>query len=285
MIKDQYICINGEFFRKNDPVLKVTNRAFLYGDALFETIHANGTSLQFLEDHLIRLKYSMIILQMHIPEVIENGKIESVIKRLLNRNKLLKGARIRLTLFRNKGGKYTPIDNDSSYLIETEELSEELYAINPEGITLTVYPDIPKPVNKLSNLKTTNALLYTLAGNYAKNRNLNDAILLNSSGYVVEATSSNIFMVKDNEIYTPPLSDGCVAGIMRKQILKICDQKGYLIFNNISLKTDYLEEADELFLTNSIKGIQWVVAFNERRYYSRISKNLIPEINNLAFGN
>ena len=280
---NSFILFNGHYYRKEDFGLSYQNRAFCYGDALFETMHANGTQIQFFTDHMIRLRFGMITLGMKIPVNIENDTIEKEIIKLLHKNKLYQGVKIRLTVFRNEGGKYTPKDNSVSYLLETEYLENAQYQFNTKGLSIAIFDQIKKPVNKLSNLKSANALIYIQAGLYAQQNNYDDCLLVNEQNHLVEGISSNLFLIKDKTLYTPPLNDGPVAGIMRKQILKIADSLNFKIVNDQSCDEQQLLQADEVFLTNSISGIQWVLSYKERRYFNYTGKLLMDELNKHAF--
>ncbi|MDY6800721.1 MAG: aminotransferase class IV [Bacteroidota bacterium] len=278
-----FILFNGNYHRKEDFGLSHNNRAFCYGDALFETMYANGTQIQFFPDHMIRLRFGMKALGMEIPVNIEKDTIEKEIIKLLHKNKLFQGVRIRLTVFRNEGGKYTPKDNSVSYLVETEYLENAQYLLNTKGLSIGIFDQIKKPANKLSNLKSANALIYIQAGLYAQQNNYDDCLLINEQNHLVEGINSNLFLIKDNTLYTPPLSDGPVAGIMRKQILKIADSLNIKIMNNQSCEEQQLLQADEVFLTNSISGIRWVVGYKGRRYFNHTAKLLVDALNKYAF--
>jgi branched-subunit amino acid aminotransferase/4-amino-4-deoxychorismate lyase len=278
-----FILFNGNYHRKEDFGLSYKNRAFCYGDALFETMHANGTQIQFFTDHMMRLRFGMKNLGMEIPLNIENNSLEKEIIKLFHKNKLYQGVRIRLTVFRNEGGKYTPLDNSISYIVETEYIENEQYHLNSKGFSIGLFDQIKKPVNKLSNLKSANALIYIQAGLYARQNHFDDCILINEHNRLVEGISSNLFLVKDNILLTPPLNDGPVAGIMRKQILKIADSLNFKIVNNHSCDEQDLLQADEVFLTNSISGIRWILGYKERRYFNHTAKLLMDELNKFAF--
>lgn len=283
MAVNSFILYNGEYHFKDEFELSYKNRSFCYGDALFETMHANGTEIQFFEDHMTRLKYGMKILKMEVPTVLETGFIEKEIIKLLHKNKLYQGVRIRLSVFRNEGGKYTPTDNNISYLVETEYLENDHYELNHKGLIIDIFTNIKKPVNILSNLKSANALLNVMAGIFAKENKLGDCILLNENNNIVEGISSNIFLIKGNTISTPPLKDGPVAGIMRKQILMIADSNGLKINFKDSLNENHLLNADEIFFTNSISGIRWVLAYKDRRYFNHIARQFADKLNMIAF--
>ena len=285
MAVNSFILYNGKYYLKDDFGISPKNRAFYYGDGLFETMHANGTEIQFFDDHLVRLKYGMDILKMRIPECIENGAIKKEVIKLLHKNKLFQGVRIRLSVFRNDGGKYTPQSNEISYLAETEYIENEQYNFNHKGLVIDIFPDMHKPVNLFSNLKTANSLLYVMAGIYARENKLDDCILLNEKGNVTEGISSNIFIIKGKNLKTPALTEGPVAGIMRKQVLRIANSVGFIIHHENAITIDDLLKADEVFFTNSISGIQWVLSFKDKRYYNQNVKMLHEKLNAIAFGN
>ena len=110
----------------------------------------------------------------------------------------------------------------------------------------------------------------------------NYKIILNNQNNIVEALSSNLFFVKDKYIYTPPLSSGCLNGIMRSKIIEIAKSLNYNLIDNLPLNINNLINADEIFLTNAISGIKWVLAFKQKRYYNKTSKILINKLNSIA---
>lgn len=283
MAVNSFILFNGEYYFKDKFGISFKNRAFCYGDGLFETMHANGTEIQFFEDHMIRLKYGMKVLKMEIPTAIDSGFILKEIIKLLHKNKLYQGVRIRLSVFRNEGGKYTPTNNNISYLVETEYIENDHYELNHKGYIIDLYKDIQKPINKFANLKTSNSLLYIMAGLYAKEKKINDCVILNNKGNLVEGISSNLFIIKGDTLITPALTEGPVAGIMRKQILKIANSVGFKIEHESSVSEQQLLSADEVFFTNSINGIRWVLAYKEIRYFNNNTKKLIDKLNMTAF--
>lgn len=282
MIADAKISLNGILYKQNDAIFGAGNRAFRYGDSLFETIHANGTEIQYLPEHLDRLTKGMECLGMILPNDFRN-QIKKNITYLINKNKAFSGTRIRLSVFRNNGGLYTPTDNSISYLIEMTPLEDDHYSLNKKGLKIGIYDEIPKANNILSQFKTGNSLPFILAGNYRKLMNWDDCLILNEKGNIVESLSSNLFLVKDGNLITPSLQNGAVAGIMRKQVIKIAQKLNIKVTEEANLHSSHLLSADEIFITNAIKGIQWVVAFEERRYFNRTTKNLLEELNKRSF--
>lgn len=273
----KYINLNGQLLPAGEPHIFHTNRSFCYGDGLFESIHANGVNLHFFEDHFERLSRGMKILKMDTPLLFSMKLLEEEIKSLIKRNRLFTGNRVRLSVFRNAGGYYTPIDNQISWLIEVTPLPQPEYYLNEKGLRVSIYDSIRKPVNYLSAFKTSSSLVYTMAGLYKKENNLDDCLLVNADGNVVEAISSNLFLVKNRSLLTPPLSEGPVLGIVRKQIIQIARELKIQVYEQ-AIKPGYLLDADECFLTNTINGIKWVLGYKNKRYYSKVAGELLEEL-------
>lgn len=273
---------NGEFYSNDTPLFSADNRAFRYGDSLFETIHTNGTQIQFFEEHIERLTLGMKQLNMEIP-VNFHDTIETNIKKLITRNKSFLGTRIRLSVFRNSGGLYTPTNNSISYLIESSKLDEPKYFLNKKGLKIGLFDSYKKTSSSLSGFKTGNSLPFVLAGLHKCAMRWDDCLLINERQNLVESVSSNLFIVKDGILFTPSVESGAVNGIMREQIIQIALNLGITVYDDCIMKPEQLKDADEIFLTNAISGIRWVVAYEERRYFNRSAKILIEELNKKAF--
>lgn len=271
--ESSFIAYNGDFIKKEKFSISFDNRAFMYGDSLFESILAFHGKLPFFESHISRLLSGIKLLNYLKPYDFNHNKLESIIKKLLLKNKIFKTARVRIQVYRNPGGLYTPIDNNFNYIITTEKMPDDYFGINEKGYDAGVYTEIKKPCNQLSALKTGNSLLYILASEYKKQKMLDEVLLLNTKECVVEASSSNIFVVKNSKVYTPPLSEGCVDGIMRKTIIKTARKNG-IVVQELPLRIKDVMNSDEIFLTNAVKGIQWVVALYEKRYFNKTAKKI-----------
>ncbi len=280
MFNSKYIVFNGEFISVDTFSIKMDNRAFRYGDSIFETMFASFGKIRFLEKHYERLKNGMKVLKYDLSNnTFSYEKIRKETLMLINKNRYYYGTRIRLTVFRRSGGFYTLEDNNINYLIETLPVKNILYELNKKGLVIGIYKDIKKTINKLSYYKTGNSLLFVLAGVYKREKNFDDCIILNEKNNICETISSNIFIVKGNNIFTPGLGEGFVNGIMRGFVIKNAVHLGYNIIEKKDIKTSELIYADEIFLTNSISGIKWVVGFEEKRYFNRIAKKLTALLN------
>lgn len=278
---DTYCIYNGHVISLYEPAISFTNRAFRYGDSLFESIRFTNGKIMFLADHVKRIKLSMTILRMNVPAEFTSANIEHLILNLIEKNNLKKEARIRLTVFRNDGGFYTPDTNDISFLIEAETIETTGYTLNQKGLWVDIYAEIKKQISKISTLKTGSALMYVMAGITKKSLKLDDCLLVNENGHIIESINSNVFVIKNGTLYTSPITDGCIDGVMRKQILTIAAQNKILVFEQ-SLTVHTLTDGDEVFLTNAIKGIQWIGQFKNKFYTNQKSVFFTEKLNELA---
>jgi branched-chain amino acid aminotransferase len=274
-----YINFNGEIIPADTTLLTIANRAFRYGDGLFESMRVMKGKLKFPELHAERLQKGMKALKIDGYSQADSWFLKEKVEELARRNKIKHG-RLRLTVFRDAEGLYTPTQNKMAYCLEIQPIDEPRYFLNERGLIMDVYTELPKPLNWLSNIKTCNSLVYVMAAIYKQQNKLDDVFLINQNRYLCEANSSNIFVWYQNHLYTPALSEGCVEGVMRKVVIQLA------LDNNIpvteaQINPEILNEADEVFLTNATKGIQWVMGYGVKRYFNRISKALMDELNKL----
>jgi branched-chain amino acid aminotransferase len=274
-----YINFNGEIIPADTTLLTIANRAFRYGDGLFESMRVMKGKLKFPELHAERLQKGMKALKIDGYSQADSWFLKEKVEELARRNKIKHG-RLRLTVFRDAEGLYTPTQNKMAYCLEIQPIDEPRYFLNERGLIMDVYTELPKPLNWLSNIKTCNSLVYVMAAIYKQQNKLDDVFLINQNRYLCEANSSNIFVWYQNHLYTPALSEGCVEGVMRKVVIQLA------LDNNIpvteaQINPEILNAADEVFLTNATKGIQWVMGYGVKRYFNRISKALMDELNKL----
>ena len=283
MISDKIIVHNGKFIKENSLKISVSNRAFRFGDSVFETIFASKGNIHFFYEHIARIIAAMKALRMEVPAKfsVDTSGLHEEMSALLRKNKLFMGAKIRIMIYRKGSGLYTPETDEVEYLIETEALPYNEYVLNTKGLQIDIFDEIKKNINRFSKFKTGNSLLFVLAGRYKYEINTDDCVILNEKGYICEAISSNIFVFKDNIIYTPSVSSGCIDGIMRKAVIKSADKLKIALEEKNNLTIENIETADEIFLTNAVSGISWVGAFRKRRFFNNTSKLLIKELNKI----
>ncbi|MDB5007235.1 MAG: pabC [Mucilaginibacter sp.] len=274
-----FINFNGEILPAGSKLLSLDNRAFKYGDGLFESMRLMKGQLRFADLHADRLQRGMKALKIDGYSQMDAWFLKEKAEELSRRNKIKHG-RLRLTVYRDANGLYTPSQNKMAFCLEVQPLDEPRYFLNSKGLIMDMFEELPKPSNYLSNIKTCNSLIYVMAGLYKTQNKLDDVFLLNQNGFLCEASSSNIFILYQNHLYTPALSEGCVEGVMRQVIIDLA-KKINIPVTEAQINPEILYEADEVFLTNAIMGIQSVMGFGVRRYFNETSKMLMEELNKL----
>lgn len=261
---------NGELIDNKYFAISENNRAFKYGDAIFETVRVVNENVVFWEDHYFRIMASMRMLRMEIPlkftlEFLEHEILKAIPNQLENNN-----LRARLSIYRKDGGLYTPKTNEVDYLIEVSEnnyQTKELYRID-------LFKDFYNYSGLLSTIKTTNRMLNTLASIYMQENDLDNCVLLNEKKGIVEATNANIFVVKGTEIKTPALEEGCIKGVIRKKVIEILEKNTDFTLVETSISPFEMQKADEIFLTNSIIGIQPVTNYRKKDFKTEIGEKI-----------
>ncbi|WP_372754374.1 aminotransferase class IV [Mariniflexile sp.] len=261
-------------------LVSIQNRGYAYGDALFETIKASHGKLLFWEDHYFRLMASMRILRMEIPMNFTMDFLEEEIQKTLTANNLNDvSARVKLVIHRNEGGLYAPTTNDVGYLISVKQIEDDFYVFQDSFYEVDLYKDNYVSPSLLSTLKTNNKILNVVASIYARENNLNNCLLLNTNKQVVEALNGNIFVIKGNTIKTPPISDGCLKGVMRKQIIDAIKTISEYELVEDSVSPFELQKADEIFITNVIVGIQPITKYRKKVFNTEVSKVILQKLN------
>lgn len=272
---------NGEIVGENVN-LSINNRAFLYGDGVFETMKIVNYKILFFEDHYFRLMASMRIIRMEIPMNFTMEYLENEILNLARINNFSGAARVRFTVFRNDGGYYLPNSNEISFLINIKPIENQLYKIEESNYEVELFKDFYITKHLLSTLKTTNKILNVTASIFAKENDYDNCLILNDSKNIVEAINGNIFMVIENKLITPPISEGCLNGIMRKQILNLAKKVNYLEVEEAIISPFDLQKADELFITNVISGIQPISKYRKKYFTNQLANELLIKLNTLV---
>jgi branched-chain amino acid aminotransferase len=247
-----YSNINGKIMPANEAAVPADNGAFRYGYGLFETMLVSGGVIQLGEHHWKRLFDSAQQMYFRLPTLMTPTWLEDQVLRTVARNGLSTQCRVRLQLYAGDGGLYGNGNEHPGFIIECYPLEEGALTLNENGLLTGIASGINKSPDTLANMKTCNALIYALAARQAKANKWNDALVLNTNSHIIESSIANIFWIKDNVVYTPPLSDGCVAGVMRQHVIRTIEVTVQ------HLTVHELLGADEVFLTNAIKKVRWI---------------------------
>jgi branched-chain amino acid aminotransferase len=269
---------NGALSESNQ--ISINNRGYRYGDALFETIKVISSKILFWEDHYFRLMSSMRILRMEIPmtftmEYLERQILDTIVANDMEE----KGCRVRLLVHREAGGLYKPESNKIEFLITAEPLEHDHYLFFDKAYEVDLFKDFYVSADLLSTLKTNNRVLNVVGSIYASENDLDNCLILNNSKNVVEALNGNVFLFKENILKTPPITDGCLKGVMRKQILDIVEAIPELNLVEESISPFELQKADEIFITNVIQGIQPVTKYRKKTFNVDYSRSLVSKLN------
>jgi branched-chain amino acid aminotransferase len=260
-----YISINGKIIPASKPVLQADNRGYRYGDGLFETMKMVNGQLILEKYHFERLFGGLKLMQYKISSLFTAARLRKEILALCKKNSCTDLARIRLSVFRGNGGLYDETKG-LQYLIECWPLNASFNQLNKNGLDIDIYPHAQKSCDLFCNLKSANYLPYVMAAQYAKANKLNDCLINNVKGHIADATIANIFMVKNNLVITPSLSEACVNGVMRRYLIeKLRVSRNFELREGVVTKND-LETFDEVFLTNAMNGIRWVKSFRNKVY-------------------
>lgn len=269
--------LNGKYFSEDENHLSINNRSFRYGDGFFETIKIINGQFLLKDLHFERIKRSLEILKLQFQKNFTIELLEQDILQTVKKNKHQSLARVRINFFRKDGELFEANNHQCNILIQSFKLNEAFNELNKNGLEIDFYPDTKKSTDIFSSIKTNNYLLYTMAAIWAKENKLNDALLLNSNNQVTDSCIANVFLVVGENILTPNLDSGCVDGVMRKNIIQQLHQKNITVIEkNISI--DEVLKADEVFLTNAIKGISWVKQCGNSTYTNFKIQNIYKQI-------
>ncbi|WP_298326037.1 aminotransferase class IV [uncultured Dokdonia sp.] len=271
---------NGTIFSPEDAQLNPFNRGLLYGDGLFETIKAVNGKLLFWEDHYFRLMASMRILRMEIPMEFTPEFLEEELLKTLTASGLIdQTARIRITVYRSGGGTYLPEERGVGYYAFAKAHPNPFYLLNEEPYEVELYKDHYINADLISTLKTTNKIVHVTGSIYAQDNGYDNCLLVNNEKNIAEALQGNLFLVKGTHIKTPPLSDGCLRGVVRKQLISIIGLMDDYTFEEASISPFELQKADELFITNTIMGIQPITKYRKKEFKIETAAALLKKLN------
>ena len=274
------INLDGNIVKEENANLSVLNRGFAYGDSVFETVRVINGKIMFWEDHYFRLMASMRIMRMEIPSSFSPEFLEKEIIEIIEANELsTSAARIRFAVYRLQGGYYTPATREIGYVITAEAMENSFYLFNDSPYEIELFKDHYVNSGLLSTIKSNNRAVNVLGSIYARENEYDNCLLLNEKKSVVEALNGNIFLVKGNTIKTPPIADGALNGIIRKQLINILKKTEEYKLEEASISPFELQKADELFITNVAQGIQPVSKYRKKSFENKVSKELLSKLN------
>ncbi len=277
MVDSLFLFNDGKFLRTGKPLISPDNRSFRYGDGFFETIKWHSGKILLEQYHMERLFHSLEMLKFNPPKYFNPGYISQAIHALVQKNQHHHLARVRVTIYRGDGGIYDEQNHYPHILIQTWDLNESNNRLNENGLEIGIFSKAIKSADHFSMIKSNNYLSYVMAAIWAKDQKLNDAVLLNNNGHLVDTTIANIFIITNGIIKTPPITDGPVAGVMRKHVISQLKKHEFEVVES-SISVVDLENAAEIFLTNAIYGMRWVKKMGEKHYTNDLTLHLYTKI-------
>ena len=258
-----YFSLNGTLSSAATCRIPVTDRSYLLGDGLFETMLIDGGKPVFLSEHLKRLQHSCAFFGYNLPTA---DQLTEAIESVIDANSISTGS-IRLTVSpRESQGLLAKPESPLNILVTFrygEPYARELYE---RGLSAVLADSTRRNQHSpLSVHKTTNYTDSILAKKEAQKRGTDEAILLNAAGNLTEATVANLFLVKGATVLTPPVTDGVLPGIIRQKVLELCATLN-IPAREQTLSPTELETVDEAFLTNSLMGIMSLTKAGERTF-------------------
>lgn len=265
--------LNGEILREEACAISPNNRSFRYGDGFFETLKLLDERVALRDLHFDRLFSSLETLQFEKPATLTPAALEADMLQLVRKNGHEKGARVRIQIFRGNGGLYDPENLRPNVLIQSLPLSPEVNRLNEKGWIAGLYTRARKTADDFSHVKHSNYLCYVMAALWAREQQLNDALLLNAFDRLADATIANLFVVHRGIVKTPALTEGCIGGVMRRYLLQCLRREGIPAEETI-IDVNTLNEASELFLTNALYGIRWVQSVDNQHFENKVASLL-----------
>jgi len=273
-----YVNNNGKVLPRDSYNLQAGSRAFLYGDGIFESIRIFGGKPINLDIHFKRLFKGAEALCITIPDYVHGEFLTEKMLELIALSQITTGGRCRVSVDRTAGGTYRPEKNDAVFFIEVMPLEENEFILNYKGLEVDIYKALKLTKTFLSPFKTKNGLVKVMAAVHAAEQGLDDILLTNEQGNIIESSNSNLFIVSNGVLYTPGIEEGCIGGTMRMLVINIAVQNNIRVYECPILPHNLLS-ADEIFLTNAISGIRWVGGYRTKRYMNVTSRRLMMLLN------
>ena len=277
MEEGDFLFYDGQLVRSDKLLISPNNRSYRYGDGCFETMKLLDGKIQLASYHFERLICSLEQLHFKKSGYFTAAWLEKQVLSVAEKNDHLKSARIRLTVTRGEGGVYDEQNQFPYLLIQSWPLSPTVQQLNENGLVIDIYKDARKVADRFSAIKSNSYLPYVMGALWAKEQQLNDAILLNPFDRVADATIANVFIVKDGKLKTPLLTEGPVNGVMRRHLLQLLRKENMPVEEGV-ITVDELIEASEIFLTNAIHGIRWVKQLGNNHYTNLLTQKLHTQL-------
>jgi branched-chain amino acid aminotransferase len=270
--KNTFININGEIVSPDEAKISVLDRGFLYGDSIYEVAYSKNRKLYFFEDHLRRLYTSANLLQMNITYT-KDELIKQCLKTLKKSN--IDDAYIRIILTRGESelSLDPTMSKENNLVIIVKPKPQHNEDFYKNGINLKVVSVLRNDSRSTNpEAKSGNYLNNVMAITEAKSLGFSDAIMLNNENNITEGSSFNVWLIKNDTVYTPSATAGLLLGITREKIIEICKENEInLIIKDLTVQD--INEADEAFITSSTREVMPIGLIDEKKFDLNHNKN------------
>ena len=273
----QYLYFNNQFIEEQHFSLPFDNRCFQYNDGFFDTLIYTQERIRFLEDHVDRIRQALKTLGMNYPAILsDTEKLARTVAILIQKNDLrAEIIRVKINIWRKTGGLFTPESDDVNVLISVKPPNIIPPLIHKSGF----YEELPNRFTPFSFFKGPYALHYVQASLAKKRAGLDEIILLDDKGNISECLVSNILWIKNNQLFTPAIETGCIAGIMRLNILRAAQMLRVEVQEGFFKQTDLL--AADFIFTSNVTGLRPIISINGQQFATEHA--LLHQLEKLVF--
>lgn len=245
-----WVYLDGDYLPAAEASVAASDAGLLYGRGLFETFRARRGAVYLLERHLDRLEAGAQTLGIALPPAVAD--LRAIVRELTERQ-CLEDARLRLTLTAG------PESGRSVLFVQARAATDYPERVYERGMSAHVASVRRNETSPLARVKSLNYLDNLLAREEARGAGADEALFLNTRGLLADGSASNLFLIRDSQLLTPPVADGALPGITRGAVLELAEAAGINV-RELSLTEDDLRHADEGFLTNAVGGVMPLVS-------------------------
>jgi len=273
MSKGKYILVNGSFVPTDEYQISLIESDAIHFSEKFRAIR---TSFPFFDETLEVIKLKLSLYNQSFAEFTDNdgAALRRQLERTLTKNKHFLGAVLILTL-RFTGTKVY-------FTIQSEKIDPVGYELNEKGLYVEIFDQIRKSTSTLSNLTIGSEIYWGIAVNHLKESSVDEFILVNSSDQIIETPESNIYLIKGRTVRGASSKQGAYQDITKPLILNIFNRLNLEYTEDKGITNEDLRDTEEIMVVNSIKGIRWIVGFEEKRYFNNTIRKISELFNQLA---
>jgi|GEM_PF-991705 len=271
MVKNSYLLYNGVLMARESWKQEADELVLSFGQGIRTDFFASGNRIPFLMAQLELLKKRFLSVGWVLPGELEYQELKTRFERLLNKNRLFKGSLIRLLVLPVPGSREMDGNPVFSYLASTEELDHDYFPLNAKGLSIGISTQYKNTGEPLYSSMVRSLLRTLLIRQEAARYGWDDILLLDYKDHVSEASESNVFIRTNDQVITPAPGNNCLPRVVAHLLPEWIVEEGYRFSEMPTIRPEDLQQADEVFLVSDLQGIRWVLSFETKRYYRKLS--------------